>query len=101
MEYRILELALPAVVSHVLPPKKVQRIAGGPRHEMREMPVVLREQIPLLSQRTRTESPQIKTTQNCHQYVKGASRGNNDLFADLVDRERADSRVGIANCYPW
>jgi len=38
MEYRSLELALPAVVSHVLPPKKVQRIAGGPRHEMREMP---------------------------------------------------------------
>jgi hypothetical protein len=30
-----------------------------------EMPVVLRERIPVLSQRTRTEPPQIKTTQNC------------------------------------
>jgi hypothetical protein len=32
---------------------------------LRGCPVVLRERIPVLSQRTRTESPQIKTTQNC------------------------------------
>jgi hypothetical protein len=35
------------------------------------------------------------------QYVKGTSRGTNALFANLVDRERVDSRVGIGGSCYW
>jgi len=47
----------------------------------------------VLLQCTHTESPQITTTLNCHQYVKGASRGDNGVATALADRERAVCRV--------
>ena len=47
----------------------------------------------VLLQCTHTESPQTTTTLNCHQYVKGTSRGDNGVAAGLADSERAVCRV--------
>jgi hypothetical protein len=67
----------------------------------KKISVVLRGQILIFSQRTRTELPQIETTKRFHCYVKGTSRGTDDLFADLVDCEFAGSRMGVGDRYPW
>ena len=53
-----------------------------------------------LAQCTRTELPQIITTLNHHQYVKGTSRGDNGVATGLADRERAVCRVADTRGLP-
>jgi len=53
-----------------------------------------------LAQCTRTELPQIITTLNRHQYVKGTSRGDIRVVAGLADYKRAVCRVADTRGLP-
>ena len=53
-----------------------------------------------LAQCTRTELPQIISTLNCHQYVKGTSRGDIRVVAGLAGCKRAVCRVADTRGQP-